>query len=136
MSQAERTSEGWVLIVDDQPDVCWVLTRLLADRGHAVRSAQTGAAALSLAAALDVRVAVVDYRLPDADGLTLARSLRGLRPELRAILMTSYGNAQLRRRVVEEGLIGYFDKPFNNDAMIRAVEAALRDAAGETGSPV
>ena len=52
-------------------------------------------------------------------------------PRLQAILMTSYGNALLRQQVIDHDLFAYFDKPFNNDLMIRTVEDAIR--ASESG---
>ena len=122
---------GRILIVDDQENLCWVLSKILSDRGHEVRAAQSGARALAKLESFDCQVAAVDYRLPDWDGLRLAGEMRSRRPRLRAILMTSYGDAALRRRVAEQQFFAYFDKPFNNDLMIRGIEEALR--AWETG---
>jgi two-component system, NtrC family, response regulator len=118
--------KGRILIVDDQPNMCWVLSRLLSERGHEVRTATRGAAAIAALADYDCQVAVVDYRLPDSIGVELIAKLTELRPRLQAILMTSYGSAELRQSAMDEGLFAYLDKPFNNDLMIQTVEDAVR----------
>lgn len=124
-SASDRSSPGRILVVDDQENLCWVLRRLLTERGHEVRTASNGAQALAVAAAFDLQVAVVDFRLPDGSGMALVARLRALRPGLNAILMTSYGSAALREEVRVGGFAAYLDKPFVNGQMIDAVEAAL-----------
>ena len=134
-SKEEHPLRGRILIVDDQPNMCWVLSKILSERDHEVRTACNGAAALAALAAYDCQVAVVDYRLPDTDGIELVARLAARLPRLRAILMTSYGSASLRQSATDEGLYAYFDKPFNNDLMIRTIEDAIRDAQPGEDSP-
>lgn len=122
----EQPTAGRILVVDDQPNMCWVISKLLTLRGHEVRTAEDGAGALATLAGFDCQVAVVDYRLPDWCGLTLIVRMRELLPGLRAILMTSYGSAALRQRAVDEGVFAYLDKPFNNDLMVCTIEEAVR----------
>jgi DNA-binding NtrC family response regulator len=124
-SRTENPHVGRVLVVDDQENLCWVLSRLLSERGHVVRTAVAGAPALRVAAAFDPQVAIVDFRLPDTSGTALIERLKQDHPGLRAILMTSYGSAALREEVRSGGFFAYFDKPFVNAQMMDAVEAAL-----------
>jgi len=127
----EQKLMGRILVVDDQPDVCWVLSRILSERGHEVRTAESGAAALAALARLDCQVAVVDYRLPDSNGIDLILHMTERSPRLQAILMTSYGDALLCQQVIDQDLFAYFDKPFSNELMIHTVEDAVR--ASESG---
>lgn len=122
----EQMPNGRILVVDDQPNMCWVLSRLLSERGHEVRTAQSGAGALAALASFDCQVAVVDYRLPDSNGIDLVVQMIERSPRLHAMLMTSYGSAVLRQQVVDQHLFAYFDKPFNNELLIRTVEDAVR----------
>ena len=128
---------GRILVVDDEQNLCWVLSKILSERGHDVRTALGGVRALAMLERFDCQVAAVDYRLPDGDGLALVGEMRSRRPRLQAILMTSYGDMALRRRVVEQQLFAYFDKPFSNDLMIRSLEAAIRawGTGGDTLEP-
>ncbi len=126
--ERERPAGGRILVVDDHENLCWVLARLLSERGHVVRTAQTGAQAIRVALDFDCQVAIVDYRLPDTTGLALIAQLKSQRPGLRAIFTTSYGSAALRDEVGNGGLFAYFDKPFVNTDMIDAVEAAILES--------
>jgi DNA-binding NtrC family response regulator len=119
---------GRILVVDDMESMCRLMEALLSDRGHEVRTATTGAAALEIVRSFDCDVAIVDYRLLDADGLDLIGELRALRPRLKAILMTSYGDPGLQERLAEQGLSGYMAKPFNNAKMIESVERLVAEA--------
>ena len=123
-----RSPAGRILVVDDQENLCWVLSRVLSERGHEVRTALCGAQALRVAAGFDCQVAIVDYRLPDTTGMALIAQLRSRLPHLRAILMTSYGSAALRAEVRQGGLFAYFDKPFVNTRMTETVETAILEA--------
>ena len=97
-----------------------------------MRAAQTSASALkAVTSGFDCQVAVVDYRLPDSNGIELILEMTSRLPRLRSVLMTSYGSAALREHAASEKLFAYFDKPFNNDLMIRTIEDAIR--ACETG---
>jgi DNA-binding NtrC family response regulator len=128
----EQQPAGRILVVDDQPNMCWVLSKLLSERGHEVRTAHDASGALAALVDFDCQVAVVDYRLPDLGGIALINKMRERLPGLRAILMTSYGSASLRQRAMDEKLFAYLDKPFNNDIMICTTEDGARWQA--TGS--
>lgn len=116
---------GRVLVVDDLENMCWILSKLLTERGHLVRSAGSRASALRLLDDFDCQVAVVDYRLPDSNGIALIDEMVARRPKLKAILMTSYGNVALRDQAAAKSVF-YFDKPFENDLMIATIESCIQ----------
>ena len=124
-STTDMAQPGRILVVDDQENLCWVLSRVLSERGHVVRTAQTSAQALRLASVFPCHVAIVDYRLPDGSGIALIGRLRAEVPGIRAILMTSYGSLALHEEIRSMALHAFFDKPFVNGQMVDSVEAAL-----------
>ncbi|MDI7267478.1 MAG: response regulator [Myxococcota bacterium] len=126
---------GRILVVDDAELMCRLLQMLLADRGHDVRTALDGAGALAAIEQFDCQVAVVDYRLPDTNGIDLVLEIRSRLPRVEAIMMTSYGDADIPRRAAAAGCFAFVRKPFNNEHMIRTIEQALHRAAGGGGSP-
>ena len=134
----DKMAGGRILVVDDQENMCWVLSKLLSERGHVVGTAQSGARALKMLDDFDCQVAVVDYRLPDSNGMTLSVQMRLRLPRLSSILMTSYGGDALRNQAMDKNLFAYFDKPFNNDLMIATIESGLKawEASGEGGSGI
>jgi DNA-binding NtrC family response regulator len=132
--QIPNLAAGNILVIDDQENMCWVLSRILSERGHIVRTAQTRERALKLLSDFDCHVAIVDYRLPDSNGIDLIVEMMARVPRMRAILMTSYGNATIHSQTLEKGLFAYFDKPFNNDVMIETVELAVHERQEDEGS--
>ncbi len=123
----EGGGAGRVLVVDDQENMCWVLSRLLSERGHVVRAAYTSARALDALEDFDCQVAVVDYRLRESSGIALIVEMTSRLPRLRSVLMTSHGGEALRSNAIERSLFAYLDKPFSNDLMIETVESGIRE---------
>jgi len=115
-----------ILIVDDQKNMCWILSKVLTDAGFAVVTAETAAEALAIAAHGKVMAAIIDYRLPDKNGLTLLRELRLSHPQLPAVLITSYGSGQLREEALRLGFHAYLDKPLDHHALIATLRAVLK----------
>ncbi|HEX3902146.1 MAG TPA: sigma-54 dependent transcriptional regulator [Polyangia bacterium] len=107
-----------ILVVDDEPDICALISDALVDEGHEVSCAADGAAALSLASATPFDVVVADMRLPKLDGLALFRRLREASPATDMILMT--GNAAVADAVavLKEGAFDYLAKPIRLEELV------------------
>ena len=82
-SSVKATTEARVLVVDDDAFARSSIARLLAGEGHAVETAQDGAAALKLAAALPPDIVVTDLKMPGMDGIALLQKLRCAFPDRR-----------------------------------------------------
>lgn len=105
-----------ILIVDDEPDMCWVLENILRPTGCAVTTTTTGAEALELLTEEPYAAAFVDVKLPDIDGLELAALIRQQSPHTAIVLISGYFYQE--DRIINEGLekelfIGFISKPFN-----------------------
>ena len=116
-----------ILIVDDQKNMGWILSKVLADAGFAVATAETAAEALAIAANGKVSAAIIDYRLPDKNGFDLLMELQKPHPQLPAVLITSYGSRQLREEALRRGFHAYLDKPLDNRALIATLQAILQE---------
>ncbi|MBI4530700.1 MAG: response regulator [Candidatus Latescibacteria bacterium] len=123
-----------ILVVDDQENMCWILSKVLAEAGFSVKTAETAGVALSIAAVGVFSAAIFDYRLPDMDGLNLFSEIRKYNPKIPAVLITSYGSKQLREDALQLGFSAYFDKPFDNHTLITSIHDILaetfKDSAG------
>ncbi len=123
-----ETKAAEVLIVDDEGDVCWALTHVLKQSGVESLSANTSGEALAMARAHRFRLVLVDAKLPDLDGIELARRLREANPDAPIFLISGYfhGDDIEVRQAVATGLIsGFISKPFLHDEVRRIVRRAL-----------
>jgi DNA-binding response OmpR family regulator len=79
-----------VLVVDDEPDMCWALGHVLRQAGYAVTSTTRGMEALELLETEPFVLAFVDAMLPDLDGHELAATIRAEKPQMAIILISGY----------------------------------------------
>jgi two-component system, LuxR family, response regulator FixJ len=113
-----------VLIIDDDPAVRNSLKFALEVEGFCVRSYQTGAELLKDGDIPDDGCLVVDYKLPEMNGLDLLVELRRRNVDLPAILITTHPNAAVRDRAAKAG-VPLIEKPLLNDTLFQGIRAAL-----------
>jgi two-component system nitrogen regulation response regulator GlnG len=114
-----------LLIVDDEPTICWALERIARDLGHLARSASSAEDALAEAQQTAYDLIVLDVRLPGIDGLTALPRLQQLRPHAPIIIITAYGDLATAVEAVRGGAFEYLVKPFDATAVERIIERAL-----------
>lgn len=122
----EKSPHLSVLVVDDEPLIRWSVRQGLADRGHQVTTAATGADAINEigAAGRIFDVVLLDYRLPDRQDLTLLDDVRRLCPESVVMMMTAFGDDGMRTGACERGARAVVDKPFQLTSLVSLVESA------------
>jgi DNA-binding NtrC family response regulator len=113
-----------LLIVDDEPIVRTALQRLLEARGFAVRSAADGVGALQTAQVFAPEFLIVDYMLHGSmDGLAIASALQSTDPELRVIVISGYGSADLEARIASLAHARFLWKPFDTAALLSLIHS-------------
>jgi two-component system response regulator AtoC len=117
-----------LLVVDDERLVRWSLVERLQQEGHQVLEAATGAEAVERTTDA-VDLVLLDYRLPDADGITLLRQLRRAHPDIVVIMMTAFSSVDVAVEAMKEGAYHYVSKPFNLDEVAMLVEKGLETTA-------
>ncbi|HEU4325347.1 MAG TPA: response regulator [Roseiflexaceae bacterium] len=117
---------GTVLVVDDDDSIVWVLARLLRHLGYDVATALRGQEALDEVARRDTTPVCVlmDILMPGDDGISVAKQLRHLHPELPIILMGgSLSPSQQNDLAVQYG--GFIPKPFSIPELSAVLERVL-----------
>lgn len=115
-----------VLIIDDEVDVGTFFTRLLQKKGYHVTVSVSGAGAKNLIEEGVFNVALVDIKLPDADGLSLLQQIKSLQPNCEVIIMTGYSTTRTAVKAIQFGAYDYLEKPFED---IGEVEELIEKAA-------
>jgi len=112
-----------VLLVDDEPGVLFTLQEVLADRGHRVMTARSGAEAL--AKFDDAEVVLTDLAMPGMDGLELMGQLASRDASVPVILLTAHGSERVAVAAMKQGAYDYLSKPFDIDEVAVVIERAL-----------
>jgi DNA-binding NtrC family response regulator len=114
-----------ILIVDDDAAVRLPMRHYLSGRGYDVAEAAGMAAALEAWTTGRADAAVLDFSLPDGDGLTLLRQLKALEPSLPVVLLTGHGTIDLAVQAMKDGAEQFFTKPVEMSALQVVLERAL-----------
>jgi ActR/RegA family two-component response regulator len=123
-----------VLVIDDDELMCQTLEQ--AFRGEHIRvvSARTGLEGLGIARHLRVHVLVVDYRLPDLDGLECIRRLRSDGIQTSFILISGYVTVPVAVEAMQLGAVTVLEKPVEIDDLLIALQRALK-ASNQLNAP-
>ncbi len=125
------------LVVEDEKLLNWSLAKSLAKWGFDVCPVFTGNEAVAQIEHTGFDIILLDYQLPDLDGLAIARRVRALQPDAVIFLVTAF---ELNELPLETGLIDeYFNKPLDLQQIHQALKSIgrrrSRNAAAEIAAP-
>jgi putative two-component system response regulator len=117
-----------ILVVDDEVTLSDAIARRLRRAGHTVTIANDAFAALALCelGQTPFDLVVTDVHMPGMTGLDLATALIERRPMQRVLIMTGDPDEMLQRAALSRGSVSFLPKPFDGDAMVDAVDVALK----------
>jgi two-component system KDP operon response regulator KdpE len=126
-------SKGRVLVVDDEQSIRRAVGRALTARDYQVQLATDGQEALTVAAAFQPDLVVLDLNLPALDGLEVCRRLRGW-SQVPILVLSVREDEPDKVAALDLGADDYLTKPFGIDELMARVRALLR-RAGAQGTP-
>ena len=119
-----------VLIVDDDVGILHTLMTGLTSCGFQVISAKDGYQALSFIESsnedpVPVALMVTDLKMPGMDGINLIKKAKELSPGLLVVLITAYGDDQVRKEVIELNDCVYLEKPFTPNVLLGVIKEVV-----------
>lgn len=119
------TKRTKILVVDDDTDIVVLISSFLAEEGFKVYTATRSKQAIEYIQNYPIDLAIIDIALPEMNGIELLKKLKEIKPNLEAIMITAYKDAE---KVVEAFRLGAFDcifKPFNLQYLRKAIMAKM-----------
>ncbi len=120
-----------VLIVDDDRLVRDSLQSLVMNAGYVVDVAKSGEEAVSMSVETYYNVALIDVRLPDANGIDLLSKMKEYVPKTRKIILTGYPDLETAINAVNKRADGYLVKPVDPEALLKVIDEQIMEQGKE-----
>ena len=119
-----------LLVVEDESLLCQQLQQCLEKAGYIVDAAEDGKAGLYFATEYNYDAAIIDLGLPEIDGISLIKKIRGIQKSFPILILTARGDWQDKVAGLDAGADDYVVKPFQLEEIVARLNALLRRAAG------
>ncbi|HNS78659.1 MAG TPA: sigma-54 dependent transcriptional regulator [Syntrophorhabdus sp.] len=107
-----------ILIVEDEETQRSLLSGLLQKEGYTVEEAGNGANAIDLFRTKTIDLVLLDFKLPDMDGLAILKGVKEINPEVEIIMITAYGSIENAVNALKAGASEYLTKPIDLDDLL------------------
>jgi two-component system NtrC family response regulator len=107
-----------ILIVEDEETQRSLLAGLLRKEGYSVEEAGDGVRAIELFRIKTIDLVLLDFKLPDMDGLTILKSVKEINPEVEIIMITAFGSIENAVNALKSGASEYLTKPIDLDDLL------------------
>ncbi len=124
-STAGEYAAGAILIIDDEFEIRESLQTLLELEGYRVDTAADGEEGLNQIAQYPYDLVLLDFALPDRNGIEILRDIRERAPELAVIMITAYGTVENAVNAMQGGAANFIQKPWQNEKLLADVAAAI-----------
>jgi len=114
-----------VLVVDDEKVVCNSCKKILAQKGYNVDIALSAQEALKKVKDNGFNVVIADWKMPEIDGIEIAKRIKKENPDTVVIMITGYPSIETSIKALRSGISDYVPKPFTPDELSDAVVRAL-----------
>ena len=116
---------GSILIIDDEAAIRESLETLLEFEGYTVQSAETGEEGLARLGETPFDLVLLDFALPDRNGLEIMAEIRSRDPQLAVIMITAYGTVDNAVRAMQNGATNFIQKPWDNEKLLADIRSAV-----------
>jgi two-component system cell cycle sensor histidine kinase/response regulator CckA len=125
--RTDLTGQGTILLVEDEEGLRSLNARGLRSRGYSVIEASNGIEALEALEEKDgaVDLVVSDVVMPEMDGPTLLKTMRGRNPDLKIIFVSGYAEDAFEKSLPENQQFAFLPKPFTLSQLVAAVKETM-----------
>ena len=124
MHQVEPAT-GSILIIDDEAAIRESLETLLAIEGYSVEAASSAEEGLAMLAATPCDLVLLDFALPDRNGIEVLEEIRQRDAGLPVIMITAYGTVENAVKAIQAGATNFIQKPWDNEKLLADVRASI-----------
>lgn len=124
-----------ILIIDDDLDMCTLLSRFLGKKGYDVEVAHSASKGVAKVSEGSFDIVLCDFRLGDKDGKDVLVKIKELSPETIVIIITGYSDIKIAVDVIKLGAFDYITKPLVPDEVINVIEKALAKPTDDHVAP-
>lgn len=121
-----RNIKASVVVIDDDRNILQLATMILTRGGYQVFQAPTAREGMEVIAARNPELALLDYIMPEMDGLAALREIRTRFPATYVVMFTGKGNEEIAVELMKNGASEYLLKPFNNRVLTERLDNVLR----------
>lgn len=121
-----KMKSSFILIIDDEPDICRLLQMSLAKQGYSVKYVHDLRAGLQHIQRQQPDILFLDIHLPDGSGLEVLPAIKQQYPSLRVITISAYDNGMEKQKALSAGATYFLAKPFsvkNLDELMQDVKS-------------
>ena len=119
-----------VLIIDDENDICFLISEILSDENFVCETANNSTEALNKFNSFNPELIILDVWLGNSefDGIELLKKLKDLNPLLPIIIISGHGNVDMAVDAIKNGAYDFIEKPFNSDKLVVTSQRAIESA--------
>lgn len=114
-----------ILIIDDETDICYLLSMLLKKKNFATSYVNSLSDAVIALERENPNLVFLDNHLPDGLGLNFIEYIKSKKPECKIVMITAHDTVSDRERAIREGVDFFIGKPFSRDIIYQTVEQLL-----------
>lgn len=118
-------SKATILIIDDEQNICQILTKILSREGYTSITANFGAKGIELFSSEQVDVVLLDFRLPDMDGIEVAKQMTTVNASIPIIMLSAHGTVARAVEATKLGVYDFLEKPPDRERILLTIRNAL-----------
>lgn len=127
----DKKIKATIVVIDDDPQLLELVSLILSRCGYKVVTTVSPREGLEIIANIRPELVLLDYMMPQLDGLSVLKEIRAQFPFSSVIMFTGKGNEEIAVNVMKAGASEYISKPFNNQRLVERLDNVLRVRAIE-----